>query len=141
MREILLRAWHHLATFEGLSTFRAWLYRIATNVCPRQRTRWKTDRPVLPLALAEAAARSTEPPINVSPYPDALLDELAATSDDPAAEYDLRESVHLAFLAAVQVLRPDSGRFSSCATCSAGRRVRWPNCSIRRLRAEATVVC
>ncbi len=106
MQETLLRAWRHLATFEGRSSFRAWLYRIATNVCLRQRARRRTDPPVLPQALAEAVARSTEPAINLSPYPDALLDELAATSGDPVAEYDLRESVQLAFLAAVQLLPP-----------------------------------
>jgi RNA polymerase sigma-70 factor (ECF subfamily) len=106
MQETLLRAWRHLATFEGRSTFRAWLYRIATNVCLRHRTRRRTDLPVVPQALAEAVARSTEPEITLSPYPDALLDELAATAGDPAVAYDLRESVQLAFLAAVQLLPP-----------------------------------
>src|SRR5205807_5114884 len=57
-------------------------------------------------ALAEAVAHGTEPAITLSPYPDAWLDELAATTDDPATAYDLRESVQLAFLAAVQLLPP-----------------------------------
>jgi RNA polymerase sigma-70 factor (ECF subfamily) len=56
--------------------------------------------------LAEAIAPSTEPAIRLSLYPDALLDELEATSGDTAAAYDLRESVQLAFLAAVHVLPP-----------------------------------
>ncbi len=106
MQETLLRAWRHLATYEGRSSFRAWLYRIATNVCLRQRPRRRTDPSSLPRALAEAVARGAEPAISLSPYPDAWLDELEAPSGDPAADYDLRESVQLAFLAAVQLLPP-----------------------------------
>lgn len=106
MQETLLRAWRHLATYEGRSSFRAWLYRIATNVCLRQRPRRRTDPSSLPRALAEAVARGAEPAISLSPYPDAWLDRLEAPSGDPAADYDLRESVQLAFLAAVQLLPP-----------------------------------
>jgi len=106
VQETLLRAWRHRATFEGRSSWRAWLYRIATNVCLRQGTRRRADAADLPLVLAEAVARSTEPAIRVSPYPDAMLDEVEATAGDPVAAYDLRESVQLAFVAAVQVLPP-----------------------------------
>jgi RNA polymerase sigma-70 factor (ECF subfamily) len=105
VQETLFRAWRHLATFEGRSSFRAWLYRIATNVCLRQGRR-KMDISWVHAGLAEAIARSTEPAIHLSPYPDAWLDELEAASDDPAAAYELRESVQLAFLAAVQLLPP-----------------------------------
>lgn len=105
MQETLLRAWRHLATFEARSSFRAWLYRIATNVCLKQRSRRTADQHVLPKSV-EAIPRSAEPAINLSPYPDALLDELQAPSGDPVAEYDLRESVQLAFLAVVQLLPP-----------------------------------
>jgi RNA polymerase sigma-70 factor (TIGR02960 family) len=104
VQETLLRAWRHLASFEGRSSFRAWLYRIATNVCFSERHRAQKDPPALPPAIAEAVARSTEPSITLTPYPDSLLDELEASSGDPAAEIELRESVQLAFLAAVQVL-------------------------------------
>ena len=106
VQEALLRAWRHLASFEGRSSCRAWLYRIATNVCLSQRHRLRKDVPVFPQAIADAVARSTEPAITLTPYPDALLDELEATSGDPAAEVELRESVQLAFLAAVQLLPP-----------------------------------
>jgi RNA polymerase sigma-70 factor (ECF subfamily) len=106
MQETLLRAWRHLATFEGRSSFRAWLYRIATNVCLTERARARPEPPAVPAALAEAVASSDEPIIHLSPYPDALLDELPATGGNPAAAYDLRESVQLAFLAAVQLLPP-----------------------------------
>ena len=106
VQETLIRAWRHLATFEERSSLRAWLYRIATNVCLTQRRRRPDEQPPVPNVLAEALARSTEPAVNLSPYPDALLDEIEATSGDPAAEYDLRESVQLAFLAVVQLLPP-----------------------------------
>jgi RNA polymerase sigma-70 factor (TIGR02960 family) len=106
VQETLLRAWRHLATFEGRSSFRAWLYRIATNVCLRQRQRQRAEPASRFPAVAEAIAASTEPSITLTPYPDALLDELEATSPDPAAEIDRRESVQLAFLAAVQLLPP-----------------------------------
>jgi RNA polymerase sigma-70 factor (ECF subfamily) len=106
VQETLLRAWRHLASFEGRSSFRAWLYRIATNVCLTQRRRTRTDPPTLPKAIADAVAQSTEPTITLTPYPDALLDELEATSGDPVAQYELNESVQLAFLAAVQLLPP-----------------------------------
>ncbi|MBV9357592.1 MAG: hypothetical protein JO023_18935 [Chloroflexi bacterium] len=56
--------------------------------------------------MADGVARSTEPAISLTPYPDALLDALPALAVDPAADYELRGSVQLAFLAAVQLLPP-----------------------------------
>ncbi len=106
MQETLLRAWRHRASFERRSSFRAWLYRIATNVCLTMRARHVVEPPVVPPILAPAVAASTEPASHLSPYPDALLDELEATADNPAAAFDLRESVQLAFLTAVQLLPP-----------------------------------
>jgi RNA polymerase sigma-70 factor (ECF subfamily) len=106
VQETLLRAWRHLASFEGRSSFRAWLYRIATNVALSQRQRTRAEPSMLPQAIAEAVVRGREPRVTLTPYPDVLLDELAATSGDPAAEVELRESIQLAFLAAVQLLPP-----------------------------------
>jgi RNA polymerase sigma-70 factor (ECF subfamily) len=54
----------------------------------------------------DGIAHSDEPVINLSPYPDSLLDELESREGDPVAAYDLRESVQLAFLAALQLLPP-----------------------------------
>jgi RNA polymerase sigma-70 factor (TIGR02960 family) len=101
-QETLLRAWRHLAGYEPRGSIRAWLYRIATNVC-----------------LSAAARRGSEPApvthdlttpegeaITLAPYPDSLLDELPSSAADPGARYDLDESVQLAFLAAVQLLPP-----------------------------------
>jgi RNA polymerase sigma-70 factor, ECF subfamily len=91
-QDCLLRAWRHLAGFEGRSSFRAWLYRIATNVC-----------------LA-AATRRPKPEhdedVVLTPYPDTWLDELPSDAEEPSARYDRHESVQLAFLAAVQTLPP-----------------------------------
>ena len=90
LQETLVRAWRHLGRFEGRGTFRAWLYRIATNVC-----------------LSAAVRRRTgDEPLHLAPIPDALLDELASTEGSPAARYDLQESIQLAFLAAIQLLPP-----------------------------------
>jgi RNA polymerase sigma-70 factor (ECF subfamily) len=106
MQETLLRAWRHLAGFERRSSFRAWLYRIATNVCLTRGARHQSEPPAVPTMLVDAVAASTEPVIHLSPYPDALLDELEAPSGNPVATFDIRESVQLAFLAAVQLLPP-----------------------------------
>lgn len=95
----------------GRSTFRGWLYRIATNVCLARAARPRAEPRPRPLpfhapAPPDARGAGIERIAHLSPYPDALLDELEATSGNPAAHYDLRESVQLAFLAAVQMLPP-----------------------------------
>jgi RNA polymerase sigma-70 factor, ECF subfamily len=92
LQETLLRAWRHLDSFEGRSSFRAWLYRIATNVCLA--------------ALGKGPEPRTGEPAVLTPYPDAWLDELPSEAAEPGARYDLRESVQLALLAAVQTLPP-----------------------------------
>jgi len=106
MQETLLRAWRHLSTFEGRSSFRAWLYRIATNVCLTWRSRRVAELPAMPPVIADAVAASPEPLSHLAPYPDRLLDELESASGNPVTMFDLRESVQLAFIAAVQVLPP-----------------------------------
>jgi RNA polymerase sigma-70 factor (TIGR02960 family) len=101
-QETLLRAWRHLAGFEPRSSIRAWLYRIATNVCLTAAAR---RRPQPALVTHDLTTPKGEA-ITLAPYPDALLDEIPSTAADPAARYDLDESVQLAFLAAVQLLPP-----------------------------------
>jgi RNA polymerase sigma-70 factor (TIGR02960 family) len=96
-QESLLRAWRHLSGFEGRSTFRAWLYRIATNVCLAALSRRREPQDPEP---------ADEEPIVLTPYPDEWLDELPSTAAEPGARYDLHESVQLALLAAVQTLPP-----------------------------------
>jgi RNA polymerase sigma-70 factor, ECF subfamily len=102
VQETMLRAWRRLGGFEGRTSLRRWLYRIATNAClnvlerePRVLLLPSGDEPVPP-ALARVDW--------LGPYPDSLLPEAADT--DPQARLDLRESVALAFLAAIQHLPP-----------------------------------
>jgi RNA polymerase sigma-70 factor (ECF subfamily) len=93
LQETLLRAWRHLSSFQGRSSFRAWLYRIATNVC------------IAALGTRPKPEPAVEPAV-LTPYPDAWLDELPSEDAEPGARYDLRESVQLALLAAIQTLPP-----------------------------------
>jgi DNA-directed RNA polymerase specialized sigma24 family protein len=72
VQETLLRAWRHFATFEGRSSLRAWLYRIATNVCLRFRARRSADAPPVARRI-DAIPHAAEPAMRLSPYPDALL--------------------------------------------------------------------
>ena len=108
LQEASLRAWRGLARFEGRSSLRSWLYTIATNTCLNHIAR--RPKRVLPLdhgpSCDAARTASGEPLIEsvwVEPYPDERLgveDGLAA----PEARYERRESVELAFIAAVQHL-------------------------------------
>jgi RNA polymerase sigma-70 factor (TIGR02960 family) len=101
-QETLLRAWRHLERFQVRTSFRAWLYRIATNVCLTASARRRP--PEIEASPYPATPEGEE--LLLSPYPDVLLDELPASTTSPATRYDLRESVNIAFLAAVQVLPP-----------------------------------
>jgi RNA polymerase sigma-70 factor, ECF subfamily len=108
LQEASLRAWRGLARFEGRSSFRSWLYTIATNACLTAIER--RPKRVLPIDYGPAADPHGDglglPPIEsvwVEPYPDeamGLEDGYAA----PEARYELRESVELAFVAALQNL-------------------------------------
>lgn len=88
VQETLLRAWRKRDGFEGRSTFRAWLYKIATNAC--------LDVLAKPRELAASDSPLAEV-IWLQPYPDALLPEELAVA---------RETVELAFLAVIQHLPP-----------------------------------
>ncbi len=107
VQETLLRGWRRLSTFEGRATLRAWLYKIATNACFDALER--RGRRGLPAALyppAEPEAPPAAPilePIWLEPMPDEWL---GASGHDVEADYALRESVRLAFVAALQALPP-----------------------------------
>lgn len=107
VQETLLRAWRRLETYEERAPLRAWLYKIATNACFDALS--KRPRRILPAAqYAPADPRQPfAPPVTeaiwLEPYPDDLIDEFEA---GPEARYSLRESVSLAFLAALQTLPP-----------------------------------
>jgi RNA polymerase sigma-70 factor (ECF subfamily) len=91
VQETFLRAWTRRSTFDGASLFRAWLYRIATNVCLDALRRMRR-RPVESRSFAEVPW--------LQPYPDPLLDEAA---DEQLVR---RETIELAFIAALQALPP-----------------------------------
>src|SRR5688500_1806982 len=105
LQEALLRAWRGLPAFEGRSSLRSWLYRIATNVCLKLLER--RPRRVLPLDYGPPADPHTAPDAPreeipwLDPYPDAAVADGPAT---PEARYEQRESVELAFTAALQHL-------------------------------------
>ncbi|MBN6039179.1 sigma-70 family RNA polymerase sigma factor [Amycolatopsis sp. 195334CR] len=97
VQETFLRAWRGRDGFEGRSSFRAWLYRIATNTCLDFLRRNK--RAPLPYDELPGVEQLGGPPQFLpwlQPYPDAQLDELAET----------RETMELVFLAAIQHLPP-----------------------------------
>jgi RNA polymerase sigma-70 factor (ECF subfamily) len=111
VQETYLRAWHGFGSFDGRGSFRAWLYRIATNACldalasRRQRQRLLPDQ----RAAAATAMPDGVPATDLAwlePYPDRLLDEVADGAPDPEARYAARESVQLAFIAVIQQLPP-----------------------------------
>jgi len=106
LQETLLAAWRSLEAFAGRASVRAWLYRIATNRCLNVlRARSRRPREVQAMDDAPVPTRRTEP-IWLEPYPDVLLEEMPDRSPGPAARYEARESVELAFIAALQHLPP-----------------------------------
>src|SRR6266540_2743362 len=94
VQETFLRAWRHRDTFEGAG-FRAWLYRIATNVCLDAIRRNKRQLRTLN-SFAEVPW--------LQPYPDRLLDEVAPRNAEPDAVAVARETIELGFLATIQLL-------------------------------------
>ena len=100
VQETFLRAWRNRASFEGRSSFRAWLYRIATNACLDSLER--RPRRVPPHDGAQPLAEVRW----LQPYPDQLLEGTAPTQDEPEAEVVARETIELAFIAAIQLLPP-----------------------------------
>ncbi len=97
VQETFLRAWRNRDGFEGEDLVRAWLYRIATNVC-LDMIRSKARRATEVRSVAEVPW--------LQPYPDQMLDEIAPTDDQPDTAVIGRETIELAFLAAMQALPP-----------------------------------
>lgn len=112
-QETMLRAWRRIDSVRAQSAFRAWLYRIATNVT----LDWLRGQPrrLLPYDVVGAADVDGPPPVPVEylavePFPDALLPGGSAggpeTDDVPEDVVVARETIEVAFLAAVQHLTP-----------------------------------
>jgi RNA polymerase sigma-70 factor (ECF subfamily) len=98
VQETFLRAWRRRETYAGRSTFRAWLYKIATNACLdhlQRHPRQPTPRPGGPGEVPW-----------LQPYPDRLLDAPAPGDAEPDAVVVAGETIELAFLVAVQHLPP-----------------------------------
>jgi len=113
VQETYLRAWRSFDSFDGRGSLRAWLYRIATNVCLDAPASRKHAQRLLPDQQAPATvavqmpdgAPSTEVAW-LEPYPDSNLEGIADEAPNPEARYASREAVQLAFVAAIQVLPP-----------------------------------
>ena len=107
LQETLLRAWRGLPRFEGRSSVRSWLYKIATNACLRAIER--RPRRVLPVDYGPAADPHNGPsePVTeapwLEPYPDERLGPSSGLAS-PEARYEQLEGVELAFIAALQHL-------------------------------------
>ena len=108
LQDTLLAAWQGFAGFEGRSSLRTWLYRIATTRClnarraasKRPAKQWDipgVDRPE-PTRLGEV--------VWIEPYPDALLEGAMGVPLGPEACYEQTESISLAFVTALQLLPP-----------------------------------
>ncbi|MGH2952768.1 MAG: sigma-70 family RNA polymerase sigma factor [Solirubrobacterales bacterium] len=108
VQETFLRAWRKRASFEGRSSFRTWLYRIATNACLDALARSNRRLPA-PEAMGtdpglEAPSTSEVPWLQ--PYPDRLLEGIAPSDEQPEAAIVAKETIELAFLVAIQHLPP-----------------------------------
>jgi RNA polymerase sigma-70 factor, ECF subfamily len=107
VQETMLRAWRGIDQFQGRAALRSWLYRIATNVCLNMLS--ASQRRARPMDLG--AASSADAPLGaalsentwVEPIPDSRVSD---ASGDPADTAIARESIRLAFVAALQHLPP-----------------------------------
>jgi RNA polymerase sigma-70 factor (ECF subfamily) len=108
-QETMIRAWKSLDQFDGRAKLRTWLYRIATNVCLDElASRQRRERPI-----GEGAPSSGSPPLDTliqrprEHWIEPIADARAIPTDaDPAERAILRQSIRLAFIAALQNLAP-----------------------------------
>ncbi len=107
VQETLLRAWRGFGSFEGRAALRSWLYRIATNVCLTMLGASQRRARPMDLTPPSSADRQLPPALPeamwVEPIPDARV---VPSTGDPAEVAVARESVRLAFVAALQRLPP-----------------------------------
>jgi RNA polymerase sigma-70 factor, ECF subfamily len=98
-QETFLRAWRKRASLRGHKSFRAWLYRIATNACLDALKRRPRRQPAEEGPAFEAPW--------VQPYPDRLLEGIPAPDAQPDAAVVSKETIELAFIVAIQQLTPN----------------------------------
>ncbi len=102
LQEVLLSAWRSIGNFDG-GPVRAWLYRIATNRCLNHlRDESRRPRPAGAMPFTtKAEPAAAEDPSWLEPYPDRWVDDM---TPGPEARYEMRESVGLSFVSALQRL-------------------------------------
>jgi RNA polymerase sigma-70 factor (TIGR02960 family) len=113
LQETLVAAWRGLAGFEGRSSLRSWLYRIATHACLRLASTRRRRALILGASPARTNVNDLGDPVTepvwLEPYPEPGCsgpEPAAGPGSDPEARYAERESVELAFVAALQYLPP-----------------------------------
>lgn len=135
VQDTMVRAWRGLDRFEGRSQLRSWLYRIATNVCLTMLEGRKRRARPMDLGPASTADVALPTPLGedawVEPMPDALV---APMDGDPAEVTLRRESIRLAFVAALQHLPPRQR-----AVLILREVLRWPAAEVAEL-LDTTVV-
>ncbi len=106
VQDTLLRAWRSVDRFEGRSSLKSWLYRIATNVClDHLEGRQRRARP-MDLGPASAAELANLNALSNESWIEPIPDTLVAQDPDPAEAAVRSESIRLAFVAALQQLPP-----------------------------------
>jgi RNA polymerase sigma-70 factor, ECF subfamily len=106
VQEVFLWAWRSRERFQGGSSPRTWLYRIATNACLDTLRRDARRAVPAPARAPAGSGPSVAAMPWVQPYPDSLLDEVPADLPGPEAVAVSRETMSLAFLATLQLLPP-----------------------------------
>ena len=106
LQEVLVRLWKHLDSFEGRASLRTWLYKVATNACLDALDRRRVRGLSTELYSRGDPTRELPPPTQevnwVEPFPDEYID--GQPDIYPEARYEVRESITLAFVAALQKL-------------------------------------
>ena len=106
VQETLLRGWQKRETYEGRASFRAWLYRIATNACLDFLEKHKRLLLESDLKLTDEGLPLPASVPWLQPYPDRLLDQVAPGDQSPDAKLVVRETIELAYIVALQFLPP-----------------------------------
>jgi RNA polymerase sigma-70 factor (ECF subfamily) len=106
VQETFVRAWRAYDRFEGRSSLRSWLYRIATNVCLSMLGASQRRARPMDLQPAQSADTPLPPPLSESMWVEPMPDSRVVPDGDPAEVAVARESVRLAFVAALQHLPP-----------------------------------
>ena len=121
LQETLVAAWRGLDGFAGRSSLRTWLYRIATNRCLNAIRDAKRRQPAEPVPPFDppGAVPARRGDLAAARTPTAWLEQVADHRRGPAARYEVREAVELAFIAALQRLPPRQTAALILPTCSA----------------------